>query len=69
MILKCFDLEQYQINAKIFKNKYIFFKVVKANTKKEKLKKPKTEKSFLLTPENRGDRVLSVFKTKRCFKN
>ena len=56
-----------------------FFKVVKTNTKKEKLEKPKKEKLLLLIPENRGDRVLSVCKTKipteyrekgiRCFKN
>ena len=64
---------------KIFKNKYFVFKVVKTNTKKEKLEKPKKEKLLLLIPENRGDRVLSVCKTKipteyrekgiRCFKN
>ena len=56
-----------------------FFKVVKTNTKKEKLKKPKKEKLLFLIPENIGDRVLSVCKTKipteyreigiRCFKN
>ena len=64
---------------KIFKNKYFVFKVVKTNTKKEKFEKPKKEKLLLLIPENRGDRVLSVCKTKipteyrekgiRCFKN
>ena len=62
----------------MFKNIF-FFKVVKTNTKKEKLEKPKKEKLLLLIPENRGDRVLSVCKTKipteyrekgiRCFKN
>ena len=38
-----------------------FFKVVKTNSKMEK---PKKEKLLLLIPENIGDRVLSVFKTK-----
>ena len=38
-----------------------FFKVVKTNSKMEK---PKKEKLLLLIPENTGDRVLSVFKTK-----
>ena len=57
----------------------IFFKVVKTNTKKEKLEKLKNEKLLLLTPENIGDRVLGVCKIKipteyrekdiRCFKN
>ena len=56
-----------------------FLKVVKTNTKKESLEKPKKEKLLLLIPENIGDRVLSVCKTKipteyrekgiRCFKN
>ena len=56
-----------------------FFKVVKTNTKKEKLEKPKKEKLLSLTPENISDRVLSVCKTEiptkyrekslRCFKN
>ena len=32
--------------------------------KKESLEKPKKEKLLLLIPENIGDRVLSVFKTK-----
>ena len=64
---------------KIFKNKYFVFKVVKTNTKKEKLEKPKKRKLLLLIPENRSDGVLSVCKTKipteyrekgiRCFKN
>ena len=63
---------------KIFKNIF-FFKVVKTNTKKERLEKPKKEKLLLLIPENIGDRVLSVCKTKipteyrekgiRCLKN
>ena len=38
---------------KIFKNKY--FKVVKTNTKKEKLEIPKKEKLLLLISENKGD--------------
>ena len=56
-----------------------FFKVLKTNTKKEKLEKPKKEKLLFLILENIGDRVLSVCKTKipteyrkigiRCFKN
>ena len=47
---------------KIFKN--IFFsKIVKTNTKKEKLEKRKKEKLLLLIAENIGDRVLST-----CFK-
>ena len=40
-----------------------FFKVVKTNTKKERLEKLKKEK-LLLIPENIGDSVLGVFKTK-----
>ena len=40
-----------------------FFKVVKTNTKKERLEKPKKEKLLLLIPENIGDRKLSVCKT------
>ena len=61
-----------------FKNIFSF-KVVKTNTKKEKLEKPKEEKLLLLIPENTGVRVLSVCKTKipteyrkadiSCFKN
>ena len=47
---------------KIFKN-ICFFKVVKTNTKKQSLKKPKREKLFLLIPENIGDRKFSVCKT------
>ena len=56
-----------------------FFKDVKTSTEKERLEKPKKEKLLLLIPENIGDRVLSVCKTKilteyrekgvRCFKN
>ena len=56
---------------KIFKNEYFCFKVLKTNTKKEKL--------LLLISENIGDRVLSVLQAKipseyrekgiRCFKN
>ena len=63
---------------KIFKNIF-FFKVVKTNTKKERLEKPKKEKLLLLIPENIDERVLSIYKTKilteyrekgiRCFKN
>ena len=40
-----------------------FFKVVKTNTKKERLEKLKKE-TLLLIPENIGDSVLSVRKTK-----
>ena len=47
---------------KIFKNIF-FFKVVKTNTNKETLKKPKREKLLLLIPENIGDGKLSVCKT------
>ena len=47
---------------KIFKNIF-FFKVVKTNTKKERLEKPKKEKLLLLIPENISDRTLSVCKT------
>ena len=47
---------------KIFKNIF-FFKVVKTNTKKERLEKPKKEKLLLLIPENMGNRNLSVWKT------
>ena len=47
---------------KIFKNLF-FFKVVKTNTKKERLEKPKKEKLLLLIPENKNDRKLSVCKT------
>ena len=63
---------------KIFKNIF-FFKVVKTNTKKERLEKPKKKMLLLLIPENIGDRMLSMCKTKmpieyrekniRCFKN
>ena len=71
----------YQINAKNFEKIIIFFfEVVKTNTKKEKLElSQKKGKLLLLIPENIGDRVLSVCKTKiateyrengvRCFKN
>ena len=64
---------------KISKNKIFFFKVVKTNTQKERLEKPKKKKLLLLMFENLGDRVLSVCKTKipteyrekgiKCFKN
>ena len=57
----------------------LFFKVVKTNTKKERLEKPKKKMFLLLIPENIGDRMLSMCKTKmpteyrendiRCFKN
>ena len=47
---------------KIFKNIF-FFRVVKTNTKKERLEKPKKETLLLLIPENIGDRKLSVCKT------
>ena len=46
----------------MFKN-ILFFKVVKKNTKKEKLEKPKKEKLLLLIPENIGDRKVKVCKT------
>ena len=49
---------------KVFKNIF-FFKVVKTNTKKGRLEKPKKEKLLLLIPENIGDRKLSVCKTIR----
>ena len=49
--------------VKIFKINIFFFKVVKTNTKKERLEKPKKEKFLLLIPENIGDRKLSVCKT------
>ena len=63
-----------------FKNKSLFFKVLKIKTTKERLEKRKKEKFLLLLIlENIGDRVLSVCKTKtltayrekgiRCFKN
>ena len=61
----------------MFKNIF-FFKLVKTNTKKESLEKPKKEKQLLIA-EKIGDRVLSVCETKipteyrekgiRCFKN
>ena len=41
-----------------------FFKVVKTNTKNERLEKPKNEKLLLSIPENIGDGVLGVCKTK-----
>ena len=47
---------------KMFKN-ILFFKVVKKNTKKGKLEKPKKEKLLLLIPENIGDRKVKVCKT------
>ena len=48
---------------KIFKSIF-FFKVLKINSKKERLEKPKKEKLLLLIPENIGYWVLSVCKTK-----
>ena len=64
----------------IFKNKYFLFWVVKINTKKERLEKPKMQNFFLLIPENIDDKNLSVctiikipteYREKgiRCFKN
>ena len=44
---------------KVFKNIF-FFKIVKTNTKKGRLEKPKKEKLLLLIPENIGDRNLSA---------
>ena len=46
---------------KIFKNIF-FFKVVKTNTKKERLEKSKKEK-LLLIPENIADKKLNVCKS------
>ena len=46
---------------KIFKNIF-FFKVVKTNTKKERLEKPKKEKLLFLISENTGDRQWSMCK-------
>ena len=40
-----------------------FFKVVKSDTKRERLEKPKKEKLLLLIPENVGYRKLSVCRT------
>ena len=37
-----------------------FLKVVKTNTKKERLERPKKEKLLLLIPENIGDRNLCM---------
>ena len=54
-------MEQYYINAK--KVNIFFFKVVKPNAEKERLKKPKKEKLLLLIPEKISDRKLSVCKT------
>ena len=48
---------------KYLKINILFFQVVKTNTKKERLEKPKKEKLLLLIPENIGDRKLSVCKT------
>ena len=47
---------------KIFKSIF-FFKVLKINSKKERLEKPKKEKLLLLIPENICNRKLSVCKT------
>ena len=41
---------------KIFFKNIVFLKVVKTNTKKERLEKPLKEKLLLLIPENIGDR-------------
>ena len=56
-------MEQDQINAKNFKNKY-FLKKLWKQTQKDKLEKPEKEKLLLLIPDNIGDRVLNVCKTK-----
>ena len=48
---------------KIFEINIFFFKVVKMNTKKERLEKTRKEKLLLLIPENIGDKTLSVCKT------
>ena len=49
---------------KIFENTFfLFFKVVKTNTKKEWLEKPKKGKLLLLIPENIRDKKFRVCKT------
>ena len=48
---------------KIFEINIFFFKVVKMNTKKERLENTRKEKLLLLIPENIGDTTLSVCKT------
>ena len=70
-------MEQDQINAKNLKKKYFLKKLWKQTQKK--LEKQEKEKLLLLIPENIGDRVFNVCKTKipteyrgkciRCFKN
>ena len=48
---------------KYLKINIFFFKVLKTNTKKETLEKPKKEKLLLSITENIGNRKLSVCKT------
>ena len=55
-------MEQDQINAKNFKKKYFLKKLWKQTQKK--LEKQEKEKLLLLIPENIGDRVFNVCKTK-----
>ena len=45
---------------KIFKNNIFLKKVVKTNTKKERLEKPKKEKLLLAIPENIGDMCVKL---------
>ena len=49
---------------KIIKNKYFLFYSCKSKHKKEKVGKAKKGKVLFLIPENLGDRLLSVCKTK-----
>ena len=55
-------MEQDQINAKNLKKKYFLKKLWKQTQKK--LEKQEKEKLLLLIPENIGDRVFNVCKTK-----
>ena len=60
MILKCFDLEQYLINAKIIQKQIFSFLVLLKQHKRGKVGKAKKEKLLWLIPENINDRKLSV---------
>ena len=55
-------MEQDQINAKNLKKKYFLKKLWKQTQKR--LEKQEKEKLLLLIPENIGDRVFNVCKTK-----
>ena len=55
-------MEQDQINAKNFKKKNFLKKLWKQT--QNKLEKQEKEKLLLLIPENIGDRVFNVCKTK-----